>query len=311
MTASDAPLRDKFSRRRHSAPRRMLNGWIRTTKQAIVRRIFQREISTIKNALSADPFCRIVEAYPDIPFKPVRPYLVSGLRPAQRTAALVGHYAAAFRLLNSKAFVESHITGRRLLTLESPVGDITVDLTGQQGLYREAEWRLLLSWNGRAVVEMGIAIVDSRLLRIEGTGPVLWIGALKTVAVGAHGLDDARILTKNLAGLRPKSLLLLVAQSVAGSLRLSGVFAASNRGHVFASDITLRHRIAADYDAFWTESGGRRVRSTIFELPLAKIRRSPDEYKPNKRAQIRRRHQLEMEIERSVREALAPLLHHP
>lgn len=309
MTTPDDPLCAAFSRRNRSTLRQHLNRRIRAAKRALVRRIFWREISAINDALSAEPFCRVLQAYPEIPFKPVRPYLVSGLKPAQRAAAVVGHYETAFRLLKTEAFIESHIAGKRLLSLETTVGEITVDLTGQQGLYREAEWRLLASWDGRAVMEAGLAIVDSRLLGLGGVGPILWIGAIKTAAAGAHGLGDARILTKNLAGLRPKSLLLLVAQCLAGGLKLSGIFAASNRGHVFATDPGLRRRISADYDSFWMESGGKRVQPAIFQLPLTKIRRSPDEYKPNKRAQIRRRHQLETEIEQSVYKALLPLLH--
>lgn len=309
MTAPDDPLRAAFSGGKNLVLRQRLNRWVRAAKRAIVRRIFRREISAVNSALSVEPFRRILQAYPEIPFKPVRPYLVSGLKPPQRSAAVIGHYTAAFHLLKTEALVESHISSTRLLTLGTSVGEITVDLTGQQGLYREAEWRLLASWNGRAITEMGLAIVDRRLLRVGGMGPILWIGALKTTAAGAHGLDDARILTRNLAGLRPKGLLLLVAQTLASSLKLSGVFAASNRGHVFATDFTLRRRISADYDSFWMESGGKRVQPTIFELPQAKVRRSPDEYKPNKRTQIRRRHQLEIEIEQSVREAIAPLLH--
>ncbi|MFD9897745.1 DUF535 family protein [Mesorhizobium sp. NPDC059025] len=309
MTAPDDPPCAALPRRKHSLPRQQLNRWIRAGKRALVRRIFWREISAINDALSAEPFCRVLQAYPEIPFKPVRPYLVSGLNPAQRAAAVVGHYAAAFRLLKTEAFIESHIAGKQLLSLQTAVGGITVDLTGQQGLYREGEWRLLASWDGRAVMEVALAIVDSRLLGLGEMGPILWIGAIKTAAAGAHGLEDARTLTKSLAGLRPKSLLLLVAQSLAGGLKLSGVFAASNRGHVFATDPGLRRRVLADYDGFWMESGGRRVAPTIFQLPPTKIRRPQNEYKPNKRAQIRRRHQLEIEIERSVHEALLPLLH--
>ncbi|WP_245488357.1 DUF535 family protein [Mesorhizobium sp. Pch-S] len=310
MTPPENPPRVEFSRRKHSMLRQRLNNWVRTAKRVVVRRIFRQEISAINCALGIEPFCHVLGAYPEIPFKPVRPYLVAGLRPAERAAAVIGHYAAAFRLMKTEAFVQSHIASKRLLTLQAAAGEITVDLTGQQGLYREAEWRLLVSWDGRAIVEMGLAIVDSHLLRLEGTmGPVLWIGAIKTVAAGAHGLEDARALTRNLAGLRPKSLLLLVAQCLAAGLKLSGVFAASNRGHVFATDPGLRRRISADYDGFWMESGGKRVQPTIFQLPQTKIRRSLGEYKPNKRAQIRRRHQLEIEIEQNVHEALLPLLH--
>ncbi len=49
----------------------------------------------------------------------------------------------------------------------------------------------------------------------------------------------------------------------------------------------------------------------IFALPLSKTQRDPAEYKPNKRAQIRRRHLLESDIEDRIREGIAPLLRAP
>jgi uncharacterized protein VirK/YbjX len=209
--------------------------------------------------------------------------------------------------LTDAALVRSHTGGHQLLGVSTAAGEVTVELTGQVGLYREAEWRLLLRLERRPIAEMGLAIVDRPLLRIGGEGEVLWIGALKSASAGAQGLEDARILTKVMEGLRPKSLLLLVAQALARSYGLSGLVAASNAGHVFANDRSLRRRIAADYDSFWVESGGRRIRRTMFDLPITKVQRDPAEYKPNKRAQVRRRHHFELDIARRVGEAIRPL----
>jgi uncharacterized protein VirK/YbjX len=82
-------------------------------------------------------------------------------------------------------------------------------------------------------------------LQLGGEGHILWIGALKSASVGVQGLEDARILTKVMEGLRSKSLLLLVAQALARSYGLSGLVAASNAGYVFANDRSLRRRIGA------------------------------------------------------------------
>ena len=294
-------------KRQTSGFRRGLNRCVHTIKWAALRWIFRRDIAAIQSKLGAEPFAAILEKYPDIPLKPVRYYLTTSLRRGHRRVAVVGHYVAAAQLFTDAALIRSHTGGQQLLDLSTTAGNVTVELTGQDKLYREAECRLLLRLAGRPITEMGLAIVDRPLLRLSGQGHVLWIGALKSASVGVQGLDDARTLTKAMDGLRPKTLLLLVAQALARSLNISGLVAASNAGHVFANDFALRHRISADYDSFWAESGGSRVHLTMFDLPLTKTQRDPAEYKPNKRAQLRRRQHLELEIARRVGEAIKPL----
>jgi hypothetical protein len=221
---------------------------------------------------------------------------------------VVGHYTAAARLLSHAGLVESHTDGLKLAAVATPAGRVAVELTGQDGLHREAEWRLVLYLDRRPITEMGLAIVDRPLLRIEGAGEVLWIGALKSVSAGAQGLEEARILTNVMEGMRPKTLLLLVAQALARFLGLSGLFAVSNAGHVFATDYSLRRRVSADYDGFWTESGGLRAEPTMFAMPTTKAQRELSQYKPNKRARVRRRWLLEDQLTEQVREAIRPLL---
>lgn len=302
------PVRMPPQRRPRSALRRKLDQWVGVTKWAVLKWIYRREIARLRDVLGAEPFAAILARYPDILVKPVRPYLVHGLKWRSRAPSVIDHYQTAARLLTDAALVESHIDGVRLLTLPTDAGLVSIDLAGQGGLYREAEWRLVLCLDERPVMEMGLAIVSESSLRLDGNAKVLWIGVLKTALAGAHGLDDARALTKAMEGLRPKALLLLVAQALAGAFRLGGLFGVSNKGHVFAGDVSLRRRIKADYDSFWLESGGENVRPTLFALPLVKAQRDPGEYKPNKRAQIRRRQQLELDIDKRVREAVAPLL---
>ncbi|TPK63801.1 DUF535 domain-containing protein [Mesorhizobium sp. B2-4-19] len=289
--------------------RRKLNNWVHESKWAALRWMFRRDIAAIRSALGVEPFTAILAQYPDIALKPVRPYLAANLMRIHRSAAVIGHYTAAARLLTEAALVESHTRGRQLLTMSTVAGEVTVELTGQAGLYREGEWRLLLRLEGRPVIEMGLAIVDQSLLRLGGGGgKILYIGALKSTSTGVQGLEDSRILTKAMEGLRPKTLLLLVAQNLASSLKLHGLVAASNAGHVFSRDYALRRRITADYDRFWVESGGRPICRTMYALPLVKAQRDPADYKPNKRAQIRKRQRLEVEIARCVSESVRPLL---
>ncbi|MEO5756786.1 MAG: DUF535 family protein [Mesorhizobium sp.] len=100
----------------------------------------------------------------------------------------------------------------------------------------------------------------------------------------------------------------MVAQRLASSLKLTGLVAASKAGHVFSADHSLRRRITADYDGFWIESGGRPIGRTMYALPLTKGQRDPAEYQQNKRAQLRRRQRLEVEIACYVIQSVVPLL---
>lgn len=282
--------------------------WVRKIKWTIRRWIFRRDIAAIRSSLQAEPLAAILDQYPDIPLKPVRSYLTASLKPIHRPIAVIGHYTTAARLLTDAALIKSHTSGLQLLTVSTIAGEVTVDLTGQGGLYREGEWCLLLCLDGRPITLMGLAIVARSLMQLKGSGDILWIGALKSASVGAPGLDDARILTKAMEGMRPKTLLLLVAQTLARSLGLSGLYAVSNAGHVFANSYGLCRRITADYDGFWEESGGQRITPAMFALPTTKAQRDPTEYKPNRRAQIRRRQGLETEIGKRVANSIEPMI---
>ncbi|RUU53368.1 DUF535 family protein [Mesorhizobium sp. M2C.T.Ca.TU.002.02.1.1] len=301
-------MSSRRGRRAPSAFRRRLNEWVHTVKWAALRWLYRRDIADVRLKLGAEPFAPILDHYPEVPLKVVRPYLTVGLKRGKRAVALVGHYMAAARLLCDAALVESHTGGLELFAVTTPAGTITVELTGQGGLYREAEWRLVLCLDHRPITEMGLAIVDRSLLRIEEAGEILLIGALKGVSAGAQGLEDARILTNAMEGMRPKTVLLFVAQVLSRSLGLSGLFAVSNAGHVFATDYSLRRRISADYDGFWIESGGLRTDPSMFAMPIAKAQRELTEYKSNKRARVRRRWRLEDQITDQVKASVQPLL---
>ncbi|WP_217574809.1 DUF535 family protein [Mesorhizobium sp. GbtcB19] len=290
-----------------SALRRRLNQGVHAVKWAALRWLYRRDIAEVGLRLCAHPFTPILDRYPEIPLKVVRPYLTVGLKRGGRAAAVIGHYEAAARLLTDAALIVSHTGGLELFALATQAGQVTVELGGQNGLHREAEWRLVLCLDRRPIAEMGLAIVDRSLLCIEGAGEVLWIGVLKGSA-GAQSLEDARILTNVMEGLRPKTVLLLVAQALGRSLNLYDLLAVSNAGHVFATDYSLRRRILADYDGFWTESGGLREGPLMFAMPMAKVRREIAEYKPNKRARVRRRWRLEDQLTEQVKESIRPLL---
>ncbi len=164
---SPSPEGNTRTSRRSSGVTRILNRWVHTVKWAALRRLFRKDIAAIRRALCVEPFAAILKKYPDIPLKPVRPYLSTRLRRIHRPLAVITHYTAARRLLTDAALIKSHTTGYQLLRFSTKAGEVTVELTGQDGLYREAEWRLLLRRDGRPIVEMGLALgrVDTYLIQ--------------------------------------------------------------------------------------------------------------------------------------------------
>ena len=160
--------KERVSGRRHkrsiSPLRQQLNKWVHAAKWAALRRLNGWNIAAVTQKLGSEPFAPILDRYPDIPLKVVRPYLTVGLPRRNRVGALLGHYEAASRLLSEAALVTSHTDGLELYSTTTDAGTVKVRLAGQAGLHREAEWRLELNLSERPITEMGLAIVPSSVL---------------------------------------------------------------------------------------------------------------------------------------------------
>ena len=194
------------------------------------------------------------------------------------------------------------------LTLKTPTGDIAGSLVVRPGT---AQHPVVLIIAGSGPTDRDgnspAPIAPGKTLRTDSYKLLAQALAAEGIASVRYDKRGIGASAKAMAGMRPKTVLLQVAQTLACSLRLSGLAAASNAVHVFAADYSLRRRITADYDSFWAESGGRRVGRLLFALPTTKMPRDLAEYKPNKRAQVRRRQHLERQIVRHVSEAIKPM----
>jgi uncharacterized protein VirK/YbjX len=133
---------------------------------------------------------------------------------------------------------------------------------------------------------------------------------------GSQGLPadaDKNIIkevSKILHGLRPKALLLFVAQEIARTWQLDGIRAASNQTHIsrhsdYALNRTRRPKLS--YDEFWTESGGTRSGDDYYDLPMHFIRRSDAEIKSSKRSLYHKRYQLLDQLSTDIQARLSDL----
>lgn len=139
-------------RRTPSAVRRRLNRGGHTVKWAALRWLYRRDTADVGLKLGTEPFAPILDHYPEIPLKVVRPYLTVALRRGNRAVALVGHYAAAARLLCDAALVESHTGCLELVAVATSAGKVAVELTGQAASTGKRSGALSFVWiTGRSL----------------------------------------------------------------------------------------------------------------------------------------------------------------
>lgn len=96
-------------------------------------------------------------------------------------------------------------------------------------------------------------------------------------------------ITRGMFGLRPKALLVFAVQQFAQRWTIQRIRAVSNDLHIYRS-LRKRREIAADYDLFWSECGGQKDASGMFDLPLSPVLKNIAELKPNKRSVYRKRY---------------------
>ncbi|WP_157956493.1 DUF535 family protein [Dyella sp. C11] len=123
---------------------------------------------------------------------------------------------------------------------------------------------------------------------------------------GPNGVDArerVRELTRNMHGMRPKHLLLVLAYAFAGQCGLRRIVAVGNVAHPLQG----RTRLFSDYDAYWMEQGGMLTAEGWFALPNALHHRREEEWESKRRAQFRRRADLRWEAVQMLNEAMRPV----
>lgn len=103
-----------------------------------------------------------------------------------------------------------------------------------------------------------------------------------------------RDLTKALHGMRPKHLLVAIAQEIAARTKINHVLGVGGRVQAHrkkrAVYVPFLHRLDLDYDQLWIDAGGQPESNGWFRLPLEYKRKSREEIKPNKRGTYLRRY---------------------
>lgn len=168
---------------------------------------------------------------------------------------------------------------------------------------KEGEIALFLELEGIAGPVTGIAFS----LEQQDAGWSMLIGGFQ----GRKGGDEAtiKLATKAMHGLRPKNLMVLLAQELAQSLGLCDLRGVGNGVQVYRARVNNpfvpARNFRFDFDALWAEVGGVPREDGWYRLPMATPRRGPDEIKPNKRSMYAKRYGLLDDLVLQVRRNLA------
>jgi hypothetical protein len=101
---------------------------------------------------------------------------------------------------------------------------------------------------------------------------------------------------------------LLALYALVRGYGLGGIHAVTNASHIHQARWLSRNKVQADYDQFWGEMGGVRDRSG-YVLPDCMARKTLAEIPSRKRAQYRRRHELEDALISQIQAALPDCTH--
>jgi len=127
---------------------------------------------------------------------------------------------------------------------------------------------------------------------------------------GGGGEDVVKAATKAMHGLRPKSLMVFLAQEIVRALRIGGLRGVGNGIQVYRANAPrLFHapkKFHFDYDEFWLEAGGELAPDGWFTLPLKTQPRADEDIPGHKRSMYRKRYALLEDLSRQIKIQLMP-----
>lgn len=237
--------------------------------------------------LNSDPVLRqLVAARPRLVGKALRPYLSTTLNSVQRTSLLIGHYHSILRHGWGPLVLQAARTGVELGSVPGKSGGVLrMVLRAVEPMEREGELTLQL-WHDDVLVCSCAFVIMHGAERFE-----VGIGCLQGPA-GDAGLSIVREATRQLHGLRPKSLLIKLISALGHRFGCAAMRLVGNRNRAVRGAIR-QGKVHADYDTFWRECGAQARDDGDYRLACAKLV-APDllAIVSSKRSGARQRHAL-------------------
>lgn len=188
----------------------------------------------------------------------------------------------------------------QLLDLNAYSSGLTAVIDKAKWFRREGEIVVNLFKNDYRVSSIAFSLGD------DNGDLVIYVGAIQCVAraINIDSLEILKIITKDLEGLRPKSLIIELLKIIADGMQVKHIYAISNKHrhhfHPFFKNYA-GSQLVSNYDTIWEEHGGVLSKNGFYELPLDKARKDFADIASNKRAMYRRRYEMLDEIEQQLK----------
>jgi uncharacterized protein len=241
---------------------------------------------------------------PVLALKPLRPYLTIRWNSERRSKVIRDTYDLVLQRGGALRLALLHPQGITLARSNiAPLGLVDIRMGRDFGSRKEGEFALSVQCQELDGWRTTLTFAFEQTAHEQLT---FYIGCIQ----GRGGIEAVRQVTKAMHGLRPKALMVFVAQEVARILGARRILGAGDAIHVYRKRHLvrplIRHGILFDYDAFWLELGAEVDAEGWFHLPVEAIRRDRDDVKPNKRSMYAKRYALLDELAEQIRLALSP-----
>ncbi|SFA93499.1 hypothetical protein SAMN04515620_108142 [Collimonas sp. OK607] len=238
---------------------------------------------------------RLAQATPRLLQKIYRPYQSLRLRSQDRLNILVSHYDFIFRQGLGPLILHATQAPLLLGSFSGKSGTTyELRLSAIERLDREGELTLDLCNDQKLLFSVAFTFYGSELV------PCVGIGCLQGPR-GSDSQERVRSATRDMFGLRPKSLMLRLVREIGRVYGCKKLILVGNQNRVMFHQIRTG-KVLADYDDFWQEIGAIRRPDGEYQLACDAIA-APDlqEIPSHKRSEARKRIEL---TERAIQAAL-------
>ncbi len=242
----------------------------------------------------------IVKNHPYLYHKLQRPYLAWTLNTRQRLEVLKRHYQFILAELPKSVLQDIYASrGKLLVELDAEkIGTLELSL-GCSGKQKEGD--LIISL-GNKTTRHQLASLSFSILKYEADRKEIFIGGLQGDQKASKEMVVS--ITRTLYGLRPKALLVYVLQQLAVDWGITHLRAVSDEKHIYRH-FQKRREVAASYDEFWIDCGGKLAADGFFDLPVSFVARDISTIRVNKRQMYRRRYAMLAEITAQIRNRMS------
>lgn len=209
---------------------------------------------------SSNEFAQIARTTPGVLKKIHRPYLTSQLVCADRLDVITSHYAFVMRHGLGAVVARAAKAPVTLAQFAGKSGKLyQIELAAIGVMEREGELVLQLVNDGALMFSIAFTFFDH-------AGPLtMAIGCLQG-GRSEDSLERIRFATRDMFGLRPKTLMVRLAQQIGHEFGCRDLLLVGNQNRVVTQPLR-KGIVFADYDATWEEIGAARRLDGDFKLP--------------------------------------------